>query len=272
MKIALIAVVFLVLGAAGAGTYVSVMNKKAAESRLESANEKTADQGESGAVVEEEVAVSGTVAVSPSQKTGAAAAAKVAVVVNGVKLTDVQIAALEKKYSTPIAGGNYWYDNKSGAWGKVGGPTEGYLEPGETIGGSLQSNASGSGATGVFVNGRELHPTDVKNLNTLFAAFGTATAPGRYWVDGQGNFGLEGQSASLGNLLLMVQAVSKKSGGNSFYYKSNGSDYTTFGGGGGFSYFGSKNDYNGSSSVFVDENGSVNIDYQPKSSDYSSDY
>lgn len=257
---------FLVLGvvlllAVGVGAYIL------------GANNGSSTGVESDSATDEKVTTEGAIAEG-DQKVIAkkeTIAAKEPVYVNEVKLKDEEIATLEKKYKTSIAAGSYWYDSKSGAWGKKGGPTEGYLGTGEAIGGTLRADASGAGATGVFINGRELHATDVKNLNLLFAAYGTATVPGRYWVDGQGNFGNEGQTVPLGNLLVMTQGLSKKGGGGS-YYKSSGSDYTGFGGGGGFSYFGSKNSYSGTSDVYVNENGSVDIYYEPKSSDYSSDY
>lgn len=267
MQIALIAAIALIIGALGAGTYVSYTHKKVAEQ-----SPSTTMQAEVSA---EGVVESDAVAGNPTPQAGTAPApvapqaqaqARVAVVVNDVKLTDAQIQALEKKYSTTIAGGNYWYDVKTGAWGKIGGPTEGWLEANENIGGNMKANASGNAKTGIFINGRELHPTDVKNLNALLGVYGATSAPGSYWVDASGNFGLVGQSVVMGNLVQMMQGA-QASGKSSSYYKTNGTDYTGFGGGGGFSYFSSKNDYNGSSSVFVDETG-VNIDYTPKSSDY----
>ncbi len=265
MQIALIAAIALIIGALGAGTYVSFMQKKNVDAPV-SATE-TEVVGDS-VVVKEENNAGNTPSGGPAPvaSTQIKAETRVAVVVNDVKLTDAQISALEKKYSTTIAGGNYWYDVKTGAWGKIGGPTEGWLEANESIGGNMKANASGDAKTGFFINGRELHPTDVKNIQALFAAYGVAAVPGSYWVDASGNFGLMGQTVTLGNLVQMMQGLQVQ-GKSSFYYKTNGKDYTGFGGGGGFSYFNAKNDYNGSSSVFVDETG-VNIDYTPKSSEY----
>lgn len=190
------------------------------------------------------------------------------VVVNNVALTPETIAQLEATYRTPIADGNYWYDKMNGSWGVQGGPVSGYLQPNLPLGGQLSPNASGSNSTGVYINGRELHPTDIANLNALFAPYGSRTMPGRYWVDASGNFGVEGQQVALGNLMQMMQGLKKSGGGGgNSYYKTNGSDYTGFGSGGGFGYYGSKRTYGadkGSSSVYTNEDGSVDIYYEPK--------
>jgi hypothetical protein len=64
----------------------------------------------------------------------------------------------------------------------------------------MPANCSGQG-TGVFVNGRELHPADVLTLTQL-----TLVAPGRYWMDANGNFGFEGDAA-LTNLFERARAL-----------------------------------------------------------------
>src|SRR5678815_6122123 len=54
--------------------------------------------------------------------------------------------------------GAYWYDPRTGASGRWGGPALAFLPPGLTLGGPLPGDASGGGQgtlTGVFVNGRE---------------------------------------------------------------------------------------------------------------------
>jgi hypothetical protein len=60
--------------------------------------------------------------------------------------------------------------------------------------------------TGVFINGRELHPLDVQGLQQLIGQ----VLPGRWWVDAQGNYGLEG-GPPLGNLMVLARA--NRSGG-----------------------------------------------------------
>ena len=111
--------------------------------------------------------------------------------------SDLQIVAqLEARAGTPLADGDYWYDNASGLAGSWGGPATISLAAGLGLGGPLPAEASGGG-TGVFVNGRELHPQDVRGL-------GGNVVPGRYWLDGQGNVGFEGGPA-IGNVLAARQ-------------------------------------------------------------------
>lgn len=116
---------------------------------------------------------------------------------------------LEAMSGTRLPDGAYWYDPASGVAGMWGGPGAVLLVPGLPLGGRLPANASGGGdgrVTGIFVNGRELHPGDV---DALMAIYGEAW-PGRWWVDGQGNFGAEGGPA-IGNLR---QAAAQARGGS----------------------------------------------------------
>jgi hypothetical protein len=62
--------------------------------------------------------------------------------------------------------------------------------------------------TGVFVNGRELHPLDVIGLQGLIGQ----VWPGRWWVDAQGNYGVEG-GPTLGNLMVLARANRSRGGG-----------------------------------------------------------
>ena len=107
----------------------------------------------------------------------------------------------------PVPAGRYWYDAMSGGAGVMGGPAAAYLGPGLALGGPLPANASGGGngrATGVFINGRELHPLDVAGLRR----YGPVYA-GRYWWDRFGNVGLEG-----GPMLFNFYAVAQQAGGS----------------------------------------------------------
>jgi hypothetical protein len=192
-----------------------------------------------------------------------------AVRVNGAILDAAQLAQLQAKYRVPIAPGDYWYDSRTGLWGESGGPARGLIMPGESLGGALAADASGKG-TGVFINGRELHPVDVQNLDLLFAVFGTRTLPGRYWSNADGNFGAEGSPAPMGNFRAMVAMLQR--GKDSSHYKNNPwsytSDYTAFGSGGGASYYESKKTYGpdkGYTGVYVDESGSVSYDTPSRS-------
>lgn len=136
------------------------------------------------------------------------------VIINGVRLSDDKVKELEKQYRIRILPGDYWYDKMCGAWGFRGGPSVGLIPPSLDLGGLLQSNAS-NGNTGVFINGRELHILDVVALQQI-----TPVYQGRYWVDAQGNIGLEGGPA-LTNLWLLANARgAKKEGILSTYDKT----------------------------------------------------
>jgi hypothetical protein len=121
---------------------------------------------------------------------------------NGKPLTAEQekrLEAVEREHGVRLPDRDYWYDNRSGAAGLWQGPTLGALPAGLELGGPMPANCSGRG-TGVFVNGRELPPTDVLTLTQL-----TLLAPGRYWVDAAGNFGFEGRPV-LVNLMDLARA------------------------------------------------------------------
>ena len=90
-----------------------------------------------------------------------------------------------------VPAGSYWYDAASGGAGIWGGPAAAYLGPGLALGGRLPAASSGGGdgrLTGVFVNGRELHPVDVAGLRQVLGR----VQPGRWWWDAAGNVGREG--------------------------------------------------------------------------------
>ena len=66
-----------------------------------------------------------------------------------------------------------------------------YLGPGLRLGGRLPAEASGGGSgrvTGVFVNGRELHPIDVQGLRQVLGQ----VQFGRWWWNAAGDVGREG--------------------------------------------------------------------------------
>jgi hypothetical protein len=111
---------------------------------------------------------------------------------------------LEAQSGQRTPDGDYWYDAKSGAAGKWGGPATVILPAGLSLGGPLPANASGGG-TRVFINGREIHPIDRYRLQQLL---GRPVMPGRYWVDAQGNGGLEG-----GPAIVNLYAAARQQGG-----------------------------------------------------------
>ena len=124
----------------------------------------------------------------------AACAADPAVVVNGHEVKGAVLHQLEQTYGVAPTPGTYWYDSRSGLYGWIGGPAVGRLQPGHDFG-PLQPDAS-RGTTGVFLNGRHL---PVAELRGYQAALGTIE-PGRYWLDGSGDAGREGDETPLVNL------------------------------------------------------------------------
>jgi hypothetical protein len=136
------------------------------------------------------------------------------VIINGVRLSNEKAKALEKQYGVRILPGDYWYDRMCGAWGFRGGPAVGLILSFLNLGGPLQPNAS-NGNTGVFINGRELHLLDVVALQQI-----TPVYQGRYWVDAQGNIGLEGGPALINLWLLANSRGVKKEGILSTYDKT----------------------------------------------------
>ncbi len=113
------------------------------------------------------------------------------IIVNGKRLSEAQIQMLRDRLgipsNAPISSGEYWYDNFSGLWGKRGGPTLGQIMPGLELGGPLRADAS-NGNTGVFINGREIHPLEFAYLQRLFGSVNM----GRYWLNAWGIGGYEG--------------------------------------------------------------------------------
>jgi hypothetical protein len=129
------------------------------------------------------------------------------ITVNGRPLSAGQLKTIERleaKDGGRLEDGAYFYDPLTGAAGRWGGPVLAFLPPGLDLNGKAPASASGGGQgtlTGVFVNGRELHPLDVRGLQELVGA----VYPGRWWVDAQANYGLEG-GPPMGNLLQLAQA------------------------------------------------------------------
>jgi hypothetical protein len=144
------------------------------------------------------------------------------VVVNQKQLAADEVAVLERQFNIRILNGAYWYDQVSGAWGLQGGPTVGWLPAGLSLGGPLQPDASGGG-TGVFINGRELHPMDVQGLRQI-----TPVLPGRYWVNAQGLCGYEGSPFPILDLAALARAAQNRGGGGSTFWRN---DHTGIGAG-----------------------------------------
>lgn len=131
--------------------------------------------------------------VAPVQKTG--------VVINGRELTPAQVAELTHAYGTAPQPGNWWYDTRSGQFGRVGEPVSGLVRPGHDLG-PLASNAS-RGTTPVFINGRQLPAIEVQ----MYAMLLGTVLPGRWWLDAQGNVGREGSPMPVANLVVAARAA-----------------------------------------------------------------
>lgn len=150
-----------------------------------------------------------------------AAQAHDGVIVNGAPLEARHAAALESAYRTRLVPGRYWYDAMSGLWGLEGGPSVGLIAPGLPFG-RLSPRASVgrmASITGVFVNGREIHPDELQALRALYGQVRRA----RYWLNARGIAGYEG-----GPPQFNVAAAAQQARGNSSVrrglFGSSGSD------------------------------------------------
>jgi hypothetical protein len=160
------------------------------------------------------------------------------VAINGTVLSLEKVEALQQQYQTKIPPGRFWYDAQSGAWGMQGGPTIGFIAAGLDLPGPMPADIS-AGGTGIFINGREIHPQDQMALYALLGA----TYPGRYWLDAQGNLGIEGGTFLVNLISASQQQAGAKgglysgmggtvgvdgSGGVLFYSKNASGGYTTW--------------------------------------------
>jgi hypothetical protein len=135
-----------------------------------------------------------------SEETAAVESQGEKVMINGIPLTDKQVAELEQIYSAKPLPGNYWYDTNSGLYGVVGYAAYGFMFDGHEFG-ELDSNAS-NGDAEVFVNGRQLPQIEWAVWSQLL---GYVIQPGRYWLDKNGNAGYEGNPIPTENLYAAAQ-------------------------------------------------------------------
>lgn len=157
------------------------------------------------------------------------------IIVNGRELTDQDRKMFLDTYKVEPAPGEYWYDAKSGLWGLAGGPAAGFLLAGHSLG-KLEASAS-NGDSEISLNGRRMQLQEVLAFSNLL---GGPILPGRYWLDGEGNYGYEGFDIPAGNLVQVVLARMAQGGGRP-------------GGGGGdnfwYSRFGAAGNYNRDNTV-----------------------
>lgn len=137
-----------------------------------------------------------------------AAPAAVSVYINQVVATQEQLSQLRQTYGAEPPPGRYWYDPRSGLYGMWGHEAAGYIRPGHQFA-PLPANAS-NGDTGVFINGREINPTEAGFFQRIFGA----VYQGRWWLDGNtGNIGLEGNPMPVANIVVALQQAQRNSGG-----------------------------------------------------------
>ena len=146
------------------------------------------------------------------------------VFINGQALSNTQVLQFERQYQTKLIDGRYWYDARCGAWGLEGGPTVGFILPGLALPGPMPEAISG-GSTGIYINGREIHPTDRQALVNMF---GTAL-PGRYWLDAYGNLGPQG-GPMLVNLAAAAQRLQQQTTSSKYGTVSTGPEGAMFSG------------------------------------------
>jgi hypothetical protein len=151
--------------------------------------------------------------------TAAAAQQSAQVFINRHLLPADTLQLLEQTFNTRVPAGRYWYDRYSGAWGLEDGPTQGFTLAGLPLGGMLPADIS-KGGTQVFINGRELHPVDVQGLARLVGP----VAPGRFWLDAQGNAGYENGPA-IANLRVLAQTLYRQGNGVGENYGSGAGAY-----------------------------------------------
>lgn len=145
----------------------------------------------------------------------------------GIRLADAAPSPavareLQRIYGVRVTGTHFWYDPVSGAWGYEGLPAAGQIAPFLSIGGRLRADASG-GATLVAVNGRLLHPSELRFLNQRFGF----VKPGRYYLFANGAYGIKG-GPILGNLSAGRRGSSALSGRDKFGSVMGSGDFTGY--------------------------------------------
>lgn len=140
------------------------------------------------------------------------------IIVNNVEITPAEQQRIRQEYGLSLPPGRFWYDQLSGAWGLDGSPTMGITRPGLDLGGPLAEDAtvkhggmlSFLSRSRIYLNGRELAQTEAQWLAQVMLQGGVVLWPGRYWLDGQGNFGKEGGQGltNLPQLVASIQAYS----------------------------------------------------------------
>lgn len=132
------------------------------------------------------------------------------IVINGTVLTTAQIDQIFQTYGVKPVSGRYWYDTRSGMYGQEAGPVVGVMYPGHQFG-PLSSRAS-LGHSGVYINGRQLQAVEAQQIAMLFGYY--QPVPGRYWMNANGDLGVEGYPYAIGNIYMAI-AIAQRSQVNS---------------------------------------------------------
>ena len=138
------------------------------------------------------------------------------VFINQQEITQQQWEAIKRLYGAAPPG-HYWYDARSGLYGKVGFEAAGYINPGLDFG-PLAPNAS-NGNSGIFINGREINMTEAMFFQRICGGI----FQGRWWLDGEtGNVGMEGMPTPMTNLTTALQqAQFDRSGYGGYRWRNN---------------------------------------------------
>ena len=139
-----------------------------------------------------------------------------AVLINDHRLAGFEIKEIQQLYGVAPIPGRYWYDKRSGAYGRVGGPVLGVMYPGHQFG-ELSSNAS-HGNSGVFINNRQLQTAEANQLALIFGY--SHPVPGSYWMNANGDIGVEGYPYAIGNVY-MANAIARHHHGASATHSGN---------------------------------------------------
>lgn len=162
---------------------------------------------------ETEIETEGTTQEGSQQEVKQDASSTQKIIINDHLLTQTEIAELIKIYGT-VQPGEFWYDQTSGLYGDIGGPTKGRIYAGHNFG-TLKRDAS-NGNTGVLINGRELTEEEIQYLERLL---GVTRQKGEYWLDSYGNLG-SSQYGVIANIY--SQKGGSSGGGNDGWSTSSG--------------------------------------------------
>lgn len=168
-------------------------------------------------------------AASPATAASTADATPSGVTVNGKALTHQDLLALGAQ-PDGVPPGEYWYDARAGLWGHVGGGAQGQILPGLPLP-PVTAGAS-KGDTAVVINGREITRAE---LALVQQATGGPVSPGRYFLEANGDAGLEGGPVLVNlfpkqqqNKATYFAQDNTNSKGGGFYDPATGDHYYSF--------------------------------------------